>query len=153
MPRIDFHRTDCRECHNPHELRLIRRKLGLTFRCEKCGYPHTVEMTSNGFIHLYKRTERNKIYLRKQEIRNNEDYLEELVKKKIKRFAKKYNKDLADKFFKEGKWLWVLQARKMFIEEAYMLGVSAWNIFKFFRSKDGVIDLRTIQSYINQTMT
>lgn len=153
MPKIDFHRTDCRECHNPHELRLVRRHLDRTFRCEKCGYPHLVEMTTNGFFHLHKRNERNKIYLRKKEMWDNEAYLNELIRKKIKRFSGKYNKDLLNKFYKEGKWLWVLKARKMFIEEANMLGISAWNIYKFFRNNGGVIDLRTIQSYINQTTT
>ena len=84
---------------------------------------------------------------------DNDAYLNELIRKKIKRFSGKYNKELLDKFYKEGKWLWVLKARKMFIEEAHMLGISAWNIFKFFRNNGGVIDLRTIQSYINQTTT
>lgn len=153
MPRIDFHRLDCRECRNTHELRAVRRQLDRTFRCERCDYPHIVEMTSNGYYHLMKRSERNKIFLRKKEMRNNEDYLNELSRKKIKRFSGKCNKELIDKFYKEGKWLWVLKARKMFIEEAYMMGITAWNIYKFFKSKDGIIDLRTIQSYINQTTT
>lgn len=150
---MGYHRTVCKVCEHDNELRLIRRKLGKTFRCAKCGYPYNVYLLSDGFIGIEKRQNRTKLFYRTQKLLSDFEYMNKLSAQKIKQQKKKFNQSLFEEFILRGKLDWVVKARSIFVEEAYMLGISIITICKYFTHHGGKIDKRTVQSYINQTIT
>ena len=132
---------------------MIRRKLGLTFRCANCDYPYTVYLLPSGFIGLEKRNNRTKTFRNKQQLLSDFEYLNKLAKQKIRQQTKKFNQDLFSDFINKGRYSWVIKARGIFIEEAYMLDINVLTICKYFKHHGGKIDERTVKLYINQTTT
>jgi hypothetical protein len=132
---------------------MIRRKLGLTFRCANCDYPYTVYLLPSGFIGLEKRNNRTKTLKNKQQLLEDIEYLDKLSKQKIRQVKKKFNQELFNEFINEGQFAWVIKARSIFVEEAYMLDISVNTISKYFKHHGGRIDERTVKTYINQTTT
>ncbi len=150
---MSYHRTVCVICKHDNELRMIRRKLGLTFRCVNCGYPYTVYLLPSGFIGLEKRNNRTKTFHNKQQLLADFEYLDKLAKQKIRQQTKKFNQDLFSDFINKGRYSWVIKARGIFIEEAHMLDIGVLTICKYFKHHGGKIDERTVKLYINQTTT
>ncbi len=150
---MSYHRTVCRVCGHSNELRLIRRQLGKSYRCERCGYPHIVFLLDSGFIGLEKRNNRSKTFFNNQRLAEDFEYLDSLTRQKVKQSQKKVNAELIDKFIKGGKTVWVSKAKSLFVAEAYMLGISLNTICKYFKSRGGKLDIRTAKTYINQTTT
>jgi hypothetical protein len=149
---MSYHRTVCRVCGHSNDLRLIRRQLGKSYRCEKCSYPHIVFLLDSGFIGLEKRNNRSKTFFNNQRLSEDFEYLDKLAKQKIRQNKKKFNQDLFNEFINEGQFAWVIKARRIFVEEAFMLDISVLTICKYFKHHGGKIDDRTVKLYINQTI-
>lgn len=150
---MSYHRTVCRVCGHSNDLRLIRRQLGKSYRCEKCSYPHIVFLLDSGFIGLEKRNNRSKTFFNNQRLSEDFEYLDRLTRQKVKQAQKKVNAELIERFIKGGKTVWVSKSRNLFVQEAYMLGISLNTICKYFISRGGKLDIRTAKTYINQTTT
>ena len=149
---MSYHRTVCRVCGHSNDLRLIRRQLGKSYRCEECSYPHIVFLLDSGFIGLEKRNNRSKTFFNNQKLSEDFEYLDKLAKQKIRQNKKKFNQDLFNEFINEGQFAWVIKARSIFVEEAFMLDISVLTICKYFKYHGGKIDERTVKLYINQTI-
>jgi hypothetical protein len=150
---MSYHRTVCKVCGHNNDLRLIRRQLGKSYRCESCDYPYIVFLLDYGFIGLEKRNNRSKTFFYRKQLAEDFEYLDSLTRQKVKQSQKKVNIALIDNFIKDGKVRWVVKARSIFVQEAYMLGISLNTICKYFKNRGGKLDIRTAKAYINQPTT
>jgi hypothetical protein len=108
-------------------------------------------LLTSGFIGLEKRNNRSKTFFNNQRLAEDFEYLDTLTKQKVKQAQKKVNAELIEKFIRGGKTVWVSKSRNLFVQEAYMLGISLNTICKYFKSRGGKLDIRTAKTYINQT--
>lgn len=138
---------ECPNCGYPYSEEYLESMIWKSFKCERCYVKVKVRMIK-GFIKPSIRHDRMIYFGKRKEELENHKYMEKQLPKFIRASAKKYNTELKEVFFKEGKWLWVREARKNFFFWCYSIGIPFQVIVSFFSRNDGKADIRTIKSYI-----
>lgn len=140
---------DCPHCGYPYSEEFMESNIGKSVSCEKCNLKFSVKL-DKGFIRIKKYSGIPAVIRKKIREKEDHKHMARVVPQFIKESANKYNEDLYKLFFREGKYLWVRDARKKFYFWCYTIGIPYRHIISFIKDNGGKTDIRTIKSYLNE---
>lgn len=142
-------KLDCPNCGYPYSEEYLESMIWKSFKCEQCFVKIKVRVLK-GYLRPIIRHDRMAYFKKKKEEVENHKYMRDNLPKFIKDVCKKFNEELLRQFFENGKMDWVRQARKDFFFWCITLDIPQITIIRFFEKNNGIIDERTIKSYLDE---
>lgn len=138
----------CPWCGHKMDEEFAEANIGKSLWCEACKYPVVAVITKSTYLTLNKRMKAMKMINRREAFKKDLPFIMSVAKKYIQEENGKVTNELLERFFKNGKYKWVMRARRKFVFEMYVLGYSKAQIRQLFQMNGGNLKKTTLKGYL-----